>query len=107
MTQLSAIPGPDRAAVMVMILEDVQASRLLAQLEPEELRLLGERMVALGEIGPASIVDAISGFVEHADTQGLTDHGRFAHVANLMTKRAGRTQGQEPDEADRAPGWGR
>ncbi|GAC1612400.1 MAG: flagellar motor switch protein FliG [Novosphingobium sp.] len=89
MTQFPAIPGPDRAAVMVMILEDAQACRLLAQLEPEELRLLGERMVALGEIGPASIVDAISGFVEHADTQGLTDHGRFAHVANLMTNALG------------------
>jgi flagellar motor switch protein FliG len=89
MSAMSAIAGPDRAAVMVMILEDAQASRLLAQLEPEELRLLGERMVALGEIGPASIVDAISGFVEHADTQALTDHGRFAHVANLMTSALG------------------
>ena len=89
MSELSAIPGPDRAAVMVMILEDAQASLLLAQLEPEELQLLGERMVALGEIGPASIVDAIAGFVEHADTQGLTDHGRFARVANLMTSALG------------------
>ena len=84
MSAMSRFAGPDRAAVMVMILEDAQASRLLAQLEPDELRLLGERMVALGEIGPSSIVDAIAGFVEHADTQGLTDHGRFERVANLM-----------------------
>ena len=84
MSAMSRIAGPDRAAVMVMILEDAQASRLLAQLEPDELRLLGERMVALGEIGPSSIVDAIAGFVEHADTQGLADHGRFERVANLM-----------------------
>ena len=89
MSELSAIAGPDRAAVMVMILEDAQASLLLAQFEPEELQLLGERMVALGEIGPASIVDAIAGFVEHADTQGLTDHGRFERVANLMTSALG------------------
>ncbi len=86
---MSNIAGPDRAAVMVMILEDAQASRLLAEFEPEELRLLGERMVALGEIGPESIVDAIAGFVEHADTQGLTDHGRFERVANLMTSALG------------------
>ena len=89
MSEVSAIAGPDRAAVMVMILEDAQASLLLAQLEPEELQLLGERMVALGEIGPASIVDAIAGFVEHADTQGLTDHGRFERVALLMTSALG------------------
>ena len=74
---------------MVMILDDAQASRLLSQLEPEELRLLGERMVALGEIGPSSIVDAIAGFVEHADTQGLTDHGRFRRVSTLMTNALG------------------
>ena len=89
MSELSAIAGPDRAAVMVMILEDAQASLLLAQLEPEELQLLGERMVALGEIVPAAIVDAIAGFVEHADTQALSDHGRFERVANLMTNALG------------------
>lgn len=89
MTDLATATGPDRAAVMVMVLEDAQASRLLAELEPDELRLLGERMCALGEIAPEAIVDAIAGFVEHADTQALTDHGRFERVQSLMTNALG------------------
>ena len=52
-----------RAAVMVMLLEDDQAARILARLEPQELRLLGEKMCALGEIGPDVIAHAIAGFV--------------------------------------------
>ena len=94
MSALATATGPDRAAVMVMVLEDAQASRLLAQLEPDELRLLGERMCALGEIAPPAIVDAIAGFVEHADMQGLTDHGRFERVQTLMT--SARSQSARP-----------
>ena len=57
----------DRAAVMVMLLEDEQAAQILAQLEPDELRLLGEKMCALGEIGPEVIAGAIAGFVERTE----------------------------------------
>jgi flagellar motor switch protein FliG len=85
MSELSAIPGPDRAAVMVMVLEDGAASRLLAALSPDELRLLGERMCALGAIGPDAIVDAIAGFVEHSEQLGLPERDRVAQVSALMT----------------------
>ena len=34
--------GADRAAVMVMLLGEEEAARLLAGLSPEELRMLGE-----------------------------------------------------------------
>lgn len=89
MSELSRIPGPDRAAVMVMVLDDAQASRLLAQLEPDELRLLGERMCALGEIEPPAIVDAIAGFVEHTENEGLPDEGRVERVEALLRRAVG------------------
>lgn len=84
-----AMPDADRAAVMVMLLEQDQAAAILAQLAPAELRLLGERMCTLGEIGPELITHAIAGFVAQTDVQGLTAHGRVGQVRALMTQAVG------------------
>ncbi|HIQ17821.1 MAG TPA: flagellar motor switch protein FliG [Novosphingobium capsulatum] len=80
---------PELAAVMVMLLEDQQAADLLAQLEPGELRLLGEKMCALGEIGPVAIAHSIAGFVERTERLGLPAHDRVGQVRELMTRAVG------------------
>lgn len=79
----------DRAAVMVMLLEEDQAAQILARLEPAELRLLGEKMCALGEIGPEVIAHAIAGFVEKTERLGLKAHDRLGQVRSLMTRAVG------------------
>jgi len=79
----------DRAAVMVMLLDDDAAAGLLARLEPAELRLLGEKMCALGEIGPEVIAHAISAFVAKAEKLGLSAHDRLGQVRSLMTRAVG------------------
>ncbi len=113
MSEMSAIEAdapitdPERAAVMVMLLEDDQAARLLAQLEPGELRLLGEKMCALGEIGPTTIAQAIVGFVEKTEKLGLTAHDRVGQVRSLMTRAVGEVKADSlmrriaPEEANR------
>lgn len=85
---------PERAAVMVMLLEDDQAASLLAQLDPQELRLLGEKMVALGEIGPVAIADAITGFVERTERLGLITQDRVGQVRDLMTRAVGEVKAE-------------
>lgn len=55
----TSLSAAERAAVMVMLLDEDQAATILAQLDPEELRVLGEKMCALGEIGPDLIAQAI------------------------------------------------
>ena len=79
----------ERAAVMIMLLEDDQASALLGQLDPVELRLLGERMCALGEISPAAIEDAIARFVEKTERMGLIVPDRIGQVRGMMTRAIG------------------
>ena len=59
MTAHTPLSDAERAAVMVMLLDDEQASRILSELGPDELRVLGEKMCALGEIGPEVIAHAI------------------------------------------------
>lgn len=79
----------DRAAVMVMLLEDDQAANILSQLEPHELRLLGEKMCALGEIQPEVIAHAIANFVDRTEKMGMIVHDRIGHVRSLMTRAVG------------------
>jgi flagellar motor switch protein FliG len=99
----------DRAAVMVMLLEDDQAANLLSHLEPHELRLLGEKMCALGEIQPEVIAHAIANFVERTEKMGLIAHDRIGHVRSLMTKAVGNVKADnlmqriQPDQPKSSP----
>ena len=79
----------DRAAVMVMLLDEQQAAKILARLEPAELRLLGEKMCALGEIAPEVIANAIASFVDKTERLGLKAHDRLGQVRSLMTRAVG------------------
>ncbi len=79
----------ERAAVMVMLLDDDSAACILSELAPQELRLLGEKMCALGEIGPEIIAHAIAGFVARTEGLGLSAHGRVGQVRQIMTRAVG------------------
>ena len=79
----------ERAAVMVMLLDEKQAAQILSRLEPAELRLLGEKMCALGEIAPEVIANAIASFVDKTERLGLKAHDRLDQVRSLMTRAVG------------------
>lgn len=87
--ETEGVEDATRAAVMLMVLEDEQAISLLAALNPAELRLLGERMCALGEIGAEAIGDAVTRFVERAGRLGLTVPDRVGQVRAMMTRALG------------------
>lgn len=89
MSLLANLDPAGNAAVMVMLLQDDQAASILAEFEPEELRLLGQRMVELGEIGPEVIAGAIAGFVEKTESLGLVAHDRVGQVRNMMGRAVG------------------
>ncbi len=84
----------ERAAVMVMLLDEAKAAGLLARLDPSELQVLGEKMCALGEIGPALIRDSISGFVTHADRDGIGEGDRQERLHSLLNEAVGPVKAQ-------------
>jgi flagellar motor switch protein FliG len=77
------------AAVLVMLLEESEAAAILAQLSPDELGLLGERMCELGNIAPEAINAAIAGFLDRTESLGLVDADRMGRVHSLMTRAVG------------------
>lgn len=89
MSEPFAISGPERAAVMVMLLDDEHAASLLSQLEPAELRLLGEKMCAIGDIDADAITQSLQSFVDNAAQVTMNTHGRVDQVRQLLTNAVG------------------
>ena len=94
MSELAPLQPADSAAVMMMLLDDEQTAEILGALDPQELRILGEKMVALGEIGPDVIAQAIAGFVAKTERMGLVapagpSGGRVAQVHAMMSRAVG------------------
>ncbi|MBV1916959.1 MAG: flagellar motor switch protein FliG [Sphingomonadaceae bacterium] len=109
MAELLPMDEADNAAVMVMLLDNTQAAQILSQLEPDELRLLGEKMCALGEISPAVIADAIAEFVTKTQNIGLVPHDRIGQIRSLMTHAVGEVKADNlmqrilPDQPQSSP----
>lgn len=89
MSEVLPVNEAERAAVILMLMDDDEAATLLAQLDPNELQLVGEKMIELGEIGPDRIASAIEGFVRHADSTGVSAHDRPELVRQRMTRALG------------------
>lgn len=94
MSEIAALHPADNAAVMMMLLNEEQTSRILAELEPDELQRLGEKMCALGEIGPDLIAGAISGFVEKTEALGIVAHDRVGQVRAMITRAVGEVKAE-------------
>lgn len=86
-TQL--LGGTDKAAIMVMLLAEEDASKILGQLTPDELRQLAGTMCGIGEIEPQAISDAIAGFSRSTENGGIPGHGRVDNVRRLLNGAVG------------------
>ena len=74
----------ERAAIVVMLMDEADASSVLAHLTPEELTVVGQTMCNLGSIPENRIADAVAGFIRHAANDGIDAHDRPATVRRLM-----------------------
>ncbi|MBO6527439.1 flagellar motor switch protein FliG [Erythrobacter sp.] len=81
--------GTDKAAIMVMLLAEEDASKILGQLTPDELRQLAGTMCGIGEIEPQAIADAIAGFSHSTENGGISGHGRVDNVRKLLNSAVG------------------
>ena len=89
MTALMELDQASRAAVMIMLLDEEQATQILSQLEPDELKVLGERMCTLGDIDPGMITKTVSDFLSRTEHVGMPAADRAKQVETLMTGAVG------------------
>jgi len=94
MQDTAQISEADRAAIILMLMDDDGAAKLLAQLDPDELQRLGEKMLALGDIGPHGIASAIDGFVRNAQSETLGSQDRAQQLHQRMNRALGDVKAQ-------------
>ena len=82
----------DRAAVFLMLLDDDEATGLLARLSPGELEKLGAAMMALGEVEAPHMAEALADFAGEAAREALPRRGRDDRVRTLLDKALGPTR---------------
>jgi flagellar motor switch protein FliG len=87
--QQTAFSKAERAAILVMIMDDEQAAEVLRHLEPQELRLLGQAMCDLKDVAPSQVAATIGGFLDRTQRQGLIAHDNSGRVRNLMNMALG------------------
>lgn len=86
---LSLHPKAANAALMVLLMEDADATTLLGRMTPEELGQLGQHMCDLGEIAPEQISAAISDFAQAASAGTMPADNRVERVRTIMTSAVG------------------
>lgn len=85
----SLLTRPDRAAVLLMLLDDGEASSLISRLAPAELERLGAAMVALGEVDQAGMAEALADFAEEATREVIPARDRSGDVRALLERTIG------------------
>jgi flagellar motor switch protein FliG len=94
MSALAELDDAGRAAVMMMLLDEHQATQILGQLDPAELRVLGDRMCSLGEIDPATISRTVNDFLGRTEQDGMPASDRIQQVQSLMVGAVGEVKAE-------------
>ncbi|MBT8113220.1 MAG: flagellar motor switch protein FliG, partial [Gammaproteobacteria bacterium] len=61
-SQASALDGAQRAAILMMVLGESEASKVLKFMDPEELELIGSAISGLKDVTQHHIYDVLNNF---------------------------------------------
>ena len=81
--------GVSQAALMVLLLEEDVASRLLADLSAPELRKLAAEMAQLENVDPSQIASAIAAFADRAEPRSVENPGGSGKMRQLLESAVG------------------
>jgi flagellar motor switch protein FliG len=84
-----AIDGHAAAAILLMLLEDAEASAIIAHLAPDEVKTLGKAMLGASQVGEAQVEAALDQFVSQTRQATMLGHDAAPRVRAVMTQALG------------------
>ncbi len=83
------LSGAERAAILLMVIGEQEASKVLQHMSPDELQMLGEAMTGVNDITQHEIHDVMKNFA--GDTKNTTplDIGAYDYLKNVLKKALG------------------
>jgi flagellar motor switch protein FliG len=87
---LDSIPGPARAAVLLMALGEQEAANVLKLMEPKEVQALGEAMASMNGVTQHQIRAVLDNFVGTIGNESSLSVGSQDYLKKLLTRALGR-----------------
>lgn len=103
------IPGPERAAILLMSLGEEDAAAIIRHMDAAEVQRLGQAMAALREVPRERTQNVMSAFVESVENRGTGGAGAQDFVRRVLTSSLGKQRADmflERIVAGVAPGAG-
>ncbi len=81
--------GAERAAVLLMVIGEHEASKVLQHMSPDELQMLGEAMTGVNDITQHEIHDVMKNFASDTKSATPLDIGAYDYLKNVLKKALG------------------
>ena len=81
--------GAERAAILLMVIGEQEASKVLQHMTPDELQMLGEAMTGVNDITQHEIHDVMKNFSDDTKNTTPLDIGAYDYLKNVLKKALG------------------
>lgn len=81
--------GAERAAVLLMVIGEQEASKVLQHMSPDELQMLGEAMTGVNDITQHEIHNVMKNFADDTKSTTPLDIGAYDYLKNVLKKALG------------------
>ena len=78
------ISGVERAAILLMVLGEQEASKVLQHMSPDELQFLGEAMTNINDVSQADIFNVMMTFSDDTKTKTPLDIGAYDYLKRVL-----------------------
>lgn len=79
-----AIPGPERAAILLMSLGEAEAAEVLKHMNPKDVQRVGQAMAALSNVSREKATDVMESFCRTLDNQTSLGVGADDYVRRVL-----------------------
>ena len=76
--------GVERAAILLMVLGEQEASKVLQHMSPDELQNLGEAMTNINDVSQADIFNVMMAFSDDTKTKTPLDIGAYDYLKRVL-----------------------
>lgn len=84
-TQANDLSGPEKAAVLLLALDDEHAGKLFQRMDHEEIRAISQSMAHLGSVGSEVVEELLKDFSDHLSQTGSLI-GTYESTERLLTR---------------------
>ena len=89
MNALRSFSGVERAAVLMMLVDEEEAATILQKLDPEEVRQLGRAMFTVADVSEAEVEQVLDDFVFKARERTNVSFDPTPRIEGMMTRALG------------------